>query len=148
MNSVNVTTSILREDLRKKMLARLDASIELLSSQETDLADFFANDERAQHLVPFLKQLSKQTGEMVNDFDKLLSNIGHVNDVVASQQSFAMKGTFTVKVDPVSVIESAIQITAEQFQELGINIRTSFKYTTNESFRFRLTNSTASCKST
>ena len=126
MNSVNVSASVLQEDLRKRLLSRLDATIELLGAQNGDLAGFFSNDERAQHFLPYLKQLSGRTEEMVEDFNKLLENIGHVNNVVSSQQSYAMTGAMKATVDPVHVVQSAIHITEERFREQGITVESRF----------------------
>ena len=128
MNSVNVSACILQEDLQKKLLQKLDASIDLLGDHESDLATFFSDDKRAKHFVPFLRQLRNQTCDMVDDIDRLLSNVRHVNDVVASQQAYAMNGSHKVKADPISIVESALQIAGERFRASGIDVRTDFKF--------------------
>ena len=60
-------------------------------------------------------------------FDTLLSHIEHVNEVVASQQTYATNVAFTVKENPVSIIESSIQITSERFRQLNVSIERHFE---------------------
>lgn len=123
MNSVNISTGMMKNELRDRLLKRLDASILLLGEHEEDLAGFFANEKRAEHFLPFLKQLSGQTADMVDEFDKLLLNIKHVNDVVADQQSFAMRSQFAVSEDPAVIVASAINITDERYKQLQIELK-------------------------
>ena len=127
MNSVNVSTTMLRQDFSKKLVERLNATVELLCEHESDLSCFFKNDARAKHFLPFLKQLSGETEKMTGDFDTLISHIEHVKEVVEAQQVFATKRTVAIDVDPVSIVESAIQINEDLYREHGIEIKCEFE---------------------
>jgi PAS domain S-box-containing protein len=90
LNSVNVSASCAADRLRKSKLGQLPKVAALLSSHETDLSGFFANDPRARQLPGYLTQLAEHlAGEQTRtlaELAELQKHVDHIKEIVVMQQ--------------------------------------------------------------
>ena len=122
MNSVSVTTGVLQEKMRELYQVHLKCAVELLESNSNNLLKFFANDERANHFVPFLGELYSDCDEIYGEFRNLRDSVNHVISVVAAQQSFATTVGGKTQIAPRDAIEAALRILVESFKKHSIEI--------------------------
>jgi ligand-binding sensor domain-containing protein/signal transduction histidine kinase len=93
LNSVNISASLVVDSVKKSKVASLAKVVALLREHEHDIGTFFTSDPRGKQLSAYLSQLSEHFLEgqkaTVKELDSLQSNIGHIKEIVAMQQSYA-----------------------------------------------------------
>ena len=127
MNSVNVAVGIVHDDFRNTFQRQFNSAIEILDSNLEDLPGFFQNDPRAKHFVPFLKELSQKSEGIFTEMCTLRENVDHVIAVVAAQQSFATTAGVMTNINPKTILESALQISGESFNNHNIDVERNFE---------------------
>jgi len=114
LNSVNVTTSLLREQVRKCKSDKLDKLATLLEENENDLANFLQNNETGKFVIPYIKQLSKQQSieqkTQIKELNELSDNIDHIKSIITMQQSYTGGGGLIESLKIHTVIEETIKI--------------------------------------
>ncbi|HVT81929.1 MAG TPA: CHASE sensor domain-containing protein, partial [Phycisphaerae bacterium] len=93
LNSVNVSTQIVHDTVKASRVSTLVKAAELLQEHGADLPGFFAADARARALPEFFSKLSqalaREQATLLNEVDGLASNIAHIREIVAMQQSLS-----------------------------------------------------------
>src|SRR5438477_1901269 len=86
LNSVNVASSCLAENLRKSKAASLSKVVALLREHEVDLGAFLTTDAKGKQLPGYLAQLAEHlAGEQsaaLKELSQLQKNIEHIKDIV------------------------------------------------------------------
>ena len=115
LNSVNVSASIIRNQLNKSSLEKLERASGLISDNEPDVADFLCNDERGKKLPSFIVKVANALGEernqLIDEFNDLAQNIEHIKEIVNVQQSFAKGSGVTQIIHPTEVIRDLLTAT-------------------------------------
>lgn len=119
LNSVNVSTNILNTKLNALAVEDLDQMLRVIEEHQGSLADFLAQDPRGEHLLPFLREvrdaLSEQKRTLAGELDSLTASIGHVIELVRSQQGLA-GGPGIIEPLLLSVqLDAALNITTQSF---------------------------------
>lgn len=99
LNSVNVSTNIVRNQVDGLATKDLDMLVGVLKENASNLGEFVTSDPRGKHLVPFLEQiaagLDEQRTRMSSEVSSLSEGVEHIAELVRGQQSFAItKGVF------------------------------------------------------
>jgi PAS domain S-box-containing protein len=93
LNSVNISTSLVMNSLKKSRVSNLDKVVDLLRQHESDLGTFFASDPRGKQLTAFLAQLAThllaEQAATFKELGSLQGNVEHIKEIVAMQQSYA-----------------------------------------------------------
>jgi signal transduction histidine kinase len=122
MNSVNVSSSVMQNNLQNGLQGQLASAIKLLEEHSDNLGGFFENDNRGLHFIPFMKDLNRQAISILDEIQELRNNIDHVNGVVAAQQSYATSGGLISTVDLVDVMNASLQIVREEYRQNRIHV--------------------------
>jgi signal transduction histidine kinase len=116
LNSVNVSATLIAEQIQQSKMASVGRVAELLVAQSEDLGRFMTQDSRGQQLPAYLKQLSKHLGQeqtfLLEEIAGLTRNIDHIKEIVAMQQSYARISGVTEKVKVTELIEDALRLNA------------------------------------
>ncbi len=116
LNSVNVSTTLLGDRLRKNRTASFGKVAALVREQAADLPGFFARDPRARQLPTYLEQfalhLNSEQAGMLTEIEDLRKNIEHIKDIVAMQQDYAKASGLTELARPADLIEDALRMNA------------------------------------
>ncbi len=116
LNSVNVSASIVAEDLRHSKASKLTRIAALLKEHENDLGHFFSVDPRGHQLAAYLISLSDHVAEerrhAIEEMDLLRKNIEHIKDIVAMQQSYAKVSGVLETVNLTELVEDALDMNA------------------------------------
>jgi PAS domain S-box-containing protein len=114
LNSVNVASSCVAENLKKSKSASLSKVVALLREHEADLGSFFTNDPKGKQLPGFLSHLAEHlAGEQATALDELAvlqKNIEHIKEIVAMQQNYATSSTVREPVAVVDLVEDAFRM--------------------------------------
>jgi two-component system, NtrC family, sensor kinase len=114
LNSVNVSASLVLDNVKKSKGANLAKVVALLRSNENDLGTFIATDPKGKQLPGYLAQLSEQLltdqEAAVLELESLRENIEHIKEIVAMQQSFAMVAGVKEVVSIADLVEDSLRM--------------------------------------
>jgi signal transduction histidine kinase len=131
LNSVNVS-AILASDLAQKSKADgLGRVVALMRAHAHDLGEFIASDPRGKHLPVHLGHLAEhlktEQAAIVKELDSLRSNIEHIKDIVAMQQSYAKVAGVHEIVAVVDLLEDSLRMNTGALARHGVDVVRDFE---------------------
>jgi signal transduction histidine kinase len=116
LNSVNVSSALVANSLKKSKVANLAKVVVLLREREADLSDFLTNDPKGKQLPAYLSQLADHLAggqaAALAELALLRQNIEHINDIVAMQQSFAKVSGVMETLAASELVEEALKMSS------------------------------------
>jgi PAS domain S-box-containing protein len=126
LNSVNVSTTVIREKLQQSRLSHLAQAAKTLRANEPRLAEFLTADDKGRQLPGFLDRLSHHLTEenqvLLQETDALDKNVQHIRQIVATQQSFARVFGVTENLEAENLMEEAVHLNLAAFDRHGIKL--------------------------
>jgi PAS domain S-box-containing protein len=126
LNSVNVSASVVGEQVRSTNLDRLTKAISLLQENRSDLSGFFKQEEKSGKLISFLEALfvilKKERETVQHEVDALTKNVEHIKKIVSMQQSYAKVSGVIEVVNPVELIEDSLRMHEAAFQRHAVKV--------------------------
>ena len=126
LNSVNVSASLVGDSLQRFRVENLSKAASLLREQDGNLSRFLTDDPRGRALPGYLRDLAKAMADnrrnLQDEVKSLIKQIDHVKTIVALQQDYARSSSLTENLDPVEVMEDAVQINRAAYERHGINL--------------------------
>jgi len=114
LNSVNVTSTCLAENLQKSKAVKLSKVVAVLRAHEADLGRFLTTDPQGVQVVDYLArlatQLANEQAHAVQELAGLQKHIDHIKDIVAMQQSFANGFGLAESVQVTDLVEDALRL--------------------------------------
>lgn len=114
LNSVNVSATLAADGLRESKAAEVSQVAALMKEKAATLGDFITQDARGRKLPEYLEKLGQHLLErkrfVLAEMQSLASNIEHIKDIVATQQSHAQMGGVTEKVKVTDLIGDALRM--------------------------------------
>jgi signal transduction histidine kinase len=114
LNSVNVAATIVADKVRKSRVDNLVALIHILEQHNGDLPEFLANDPKGQRVLPYLAKLGGhlrlERDGLLKELGRLSSHVGHIKQIVATQQSYAKVSGLVENINLPDVVEDALGI--------------------------------------
>jgi len=130
LNSVNISSSLLANNLRKSKIANLSKVAALVSEHETDLSAFVTNDPRGKQLPGYLTALAEHlAGEQAAALEELAllqKNIEHIKDIVAMQQSYATVAGVAETLDVTELVEDALRMSSSALARHDVHVVKDF----------------------
>jgi C4-dicarboxylate-specific signal transduction histidine kinase len=131
LNSVNVS-AILASDLAQKSKADgLGRVVALMREHAHDLGEFIASDPRGKHLPVHLGHLADhlktEQAAIVKELDSLRSNIEHIKDIVAMQQSYAKVAGVHEIIAVVDLLEDSLRMNTGALARHGVELVRDFE---------------------
>lgn len=130
LNSVNVSSSLIREKIKKSKVSNLGKVVTIFDEHAKDLPAFFANDARSRQLPDYLAQLSQhlvcEQQEVLEEVSSLVSNIEHIKEIVTMQQSYAKVSGISEMLQVVDLVEDAVRMNAGGLERHGVRIIREF----------------------
>jgi signal transduction histidine kinase len=124
LNSVNVSTSLIREHLGRLSSSNLEQAAQMIREHTDDLGRFLTTDEKGRHFPRYLSEasqyLSNEQEYLLNEINGLAQNVEHINEIVAMQQNYASIAGVHEKVAVSEVVENGITMNAGAFSRHGI----------------------------
>ena len=121
LNSVNVSADALRERLHANPVQQLQEIVDVLRSQQNNLAEFLASEDRGQLLPEVMGQVANGLAGEFNALEAelagLLENVGHIKEIVAMQQAYATYSGIREKLKCSDLIEDSIKISGVESKQ-------------------------------
>lgn len=131
LNSVNVSATILANKVRESRVSNLLALTAMLREHSGDLGDFLTRDPKGQRAVPYLSKLSTHLEEerqvMFKELDLLTGHVGHIKEIVATQQNYAKMSGLIEVVSLADLVEDAIHMIGSGLERHGIQLERQFE---------------------
>lgn len=128
LNSITVSSGLLKEQLGKKNINRVSKIAGLLRENENNLAEFLSRKKHGNNVIDYIEQLAQQLIDEQNFFSRelnaLLNNVDHVNDIIHRQQSHAIPSSAKQNVNLNQVIDDVLKVNNLQDQVHGISVQT------------------------
>lgn len=135
LNSVNVSATLMQDQLRASPIDRLEKAAAIIEEQASDIGEFMSKNPRGKAFPAFLSNLSSQltqsNQEQIGELKTLIDNIDHIKEIVSMQQSLAQKSGITETISPRDLIEQAIGINKSLLEKSDIRLETDLA--TNDS---------------
>jgi C4-dicarboxylate-specific signal transduction histidine kinase len=135
LNSVNISTTLLRDQVRKSETHALLKAAKLLEQKNGDLGAFLTSDPQGKLMPEFIiqiaGQLRKEQENTSRELEQLAKNVAHIKDIVAMQQSYARVAGIVEKVSLASLVEDAIQINSAALIRHGVKVIRQFEEVTS-----------------
>ena len=132
LNSVNVSTAVVSEKIRCSRVGNLAKAAALIQSHAHDLPRFFAHDPKGRQLPGYLSQLAahlaEEQQELLKEIASLNSNIEHIKEIVAMQQSYARISGVTETLNVTDLLEDALRMNAGAIERHHIRVFREFLY--------------------
>ncbi len=133
LNSVNVSATIVANKVRESRLANLVQIATMLDSHTDDLPAFLTADPKGQRIAPYLVKLSGHlAGErqvMLRELELLTGHVGHIKEIVATQQSYAKVSGLIEVISLPELAEDAIRIVAPSLERHEIRLERDYQPT-------------------
>jgi signal transduction histidine kinase len=127
LNSVNVSSNLLVDRLKKSRVAELKQAVALLRRPAGDLASFLTNDPKGRKVPEFLAlvadRFSEENQRQLDELKRLQSSIAHIRDIVTVQQCHAKHSGLIESVQIPALIEDTLRMNQELL--LAYNVRVS-----------------------
>jgi signal transduction histidine kinase len=126
LNSVNVSTTLVSERLRKLQVTNLARAARLMQDHASDLSRFLASDEKGRKLPGYLENLARHLSQeqegLLVELKALAGNVEHIKEIVAMQQSYATVSGVIEKVAVSELVDNALKMHAAAYQRHGVNV--------------------------
>jgi signal transduction histidine kinase/HAMP domain-containing protein len=126
LNSVNVSTTLIREKLQRSGILTLGKLRGLLEQHEADIGAFLTSDPKGKLVPGFLIQLSrsleKEQAALQEEHEQLALNVEHIKEVVSMQQNYARVSGFLEQVSVSKLLDDALQLNAAGLKRHGITV--------------------------
>jgi two-component system, NtrC family, sensor kinase len=130
LNSVNVSVTLMRDDVHKSKVGNLSKLASLLEEHTADLAAFLTADPKGQRVLGYLRQLADRLAEEHREtlqmMEEVAKHVEHIKEIVAMQQSYARVSGVRETLPASVLVEDALQINASALERHGITLERQF----------------------
>jgi PAS domain S-box-containing protein len=130
LNSVNVSATLIAEGIKKSKGAGLARAAALLSEHAHNLPTFLASAQ-GKHLPPYLQELAAalllERDTATAELSTLRSNIEHIKEIVAMQQSYARRSGVIDTLDIRVLVEDSLRMNEGAFTRHGVVLSREFE---------------------
>lgn len=131
LNSVNVSCTLLGEQLRDSRIDRLSKVAELIANPEGGLVRFLSEDPRGRQIPEYIaalaEVLAEEHREMQNETETLKNRIEHIKEIVAMQQSYSRVSGVWETLFAHQLMEDALKLNAEALTRHRVSIKRQYE---------------------
>ncbi|HUG11777.1 MAG TPA: HAMP domain-containing sensor histidine kinase [Opitutaceae bacterium] len=126
LNSVNVSTDVLRQTLRNSEVKTLTRVAGLLKEHSADMEEFLTVSQKGRMLpgvvIQLAERLEMEHATLNAEQEHLARNVEHIKNIVAMQQSYATVSGIREKVRLADLLRDVLQLHAVSFARHGIEV--------------------------
>jgi PAS domain S-box-containing protein len=131
LNSVNVSTTLIVDQIKKCKSANLAKIAELFREHAQDLGRFISSDPKGRQLPGYIEQLSlhlaSEQQATLQELEALRKNIEHIKDIVAMQQSYAKVSGVTETLNITDLVEDTLRMNAGAMLRHDVHVIREFE---------------------
>jgi signal transduction histidine kinase len=126
LNSANVSTSLIADKMRSSKILNVGRVAALIREHEKDLGNFMVNDPKGKQLPEYLcklgEHLAKEQEDVLREIASLVSNIVHIKEIVAMQQSYAKASGVLEMFNVGELVEDALRMNSGAVSRHNIKV--------------------------
>ncbi len=126
LNSVGVSAALLSERVHRSKVEAFQRAASMLRENDRRLAEYLTTDPRGaslpRYLVELSQRLARERDEIIVELKDLSSNVEHMKQTIAMQQSFGKPCGMTERMAIQDVIDDAVRINSTSLQRHGIMV--------------------------
>jgi signal transduction histidine kinase len=125
LNSLNISVSMIGDQLRGSRVAGLTRSIELVEQFPGGLSAFLDTDKGKvlpTYLSSVTRRLSEENAKVLDELGSVNRHVDHIKAIVAMQQSYALPGGVMAPVAIGALIDDALHLGESSFARHGIEV--------------------------
>jgi signal transduction histidine kinase len=131
LNSVNMSCSLLMEQLRESRAVNLAKVAEMLSAPEGGLAHFLCDDPRGKKIPAYLDSLAHALGKehqlMLREANSLRERVEHIKEIVSMQQTYGRISGVVETLSAEQLMEDALKLNAETLNRNDIRVEREYE---------------------
>jgi signal transduction histidine kinase len=130
LNSLNVSVSVVGDQLRGSRVKGLHKSIELYATHPGGLPAFLSTPKGKllpDYFASVSKQLTDENGRMLDELSSISRNVEHIKAIVATQQNYTRATGIVEDVNVEDLVEEALRMGESSFAKHGIAIRRDYE---------------------
>jgi len=131
LNSINVSTTAIREKVTNSELANLEKVANIVNEHTDDLGVFLTEHPQGKYIPVYLTEVSKclqnEQTDIIGRLQVLVENVQHIKDIVNMQQSYAKVSGVEVQTSISKLVEDAIQINSAGLERHGTRLIREFE---------------------
>jgi PAS domain S-box-containing protein len=116
LNSINIAATLVGERIGRSRVADVRRLAQLLEEHADDLAAFLTNDAKGRLVPGFLRHLAEkldsEKAAILEELKSLRSNVEHVKEIIAMQQSYAQVAGVFENIALADLLEDALRMNA------------------------------------
>ncbi|KTD50008.1 Two-component sensor histidine kinase [Legionella quinlivanii] len=125
LNSSNLSINILRDEFKQPYYQKLSQIINMIQSNETDLAKYFNEDPKGKLVPQYLLKLSEiiieNNQKCETEISNIHKNLHHIKEIVSMQQCFSGVPGVQEKVFIPDIINTALKLAINLAGDIKIN---------------------------
>jgi PAS domain S-box-containing protein len=114
LNSLNVSFAVVSDKVRKSRIQNLAKVAGMLQEHNKDLAAFLSSDPKGTQLPSYLtglaQHLTQEQAEVLKELQSLTTNVDHIKEIVAMQQSYSKVSGVVETLPVVELLEDALRM--------------------------------------
>ena len=130
LNSVNISSSLIKDHLKKIDLKKLEDVNNLINEHQHDLGTFISSDPRGSRLPNYLSLLTNkwqiEYNSLIGEISRLEQNIQHIKEIIALQQSFSAIIDFAELTSIEKLIDEALTLASINFSRHEITVKKEY----------------------
>jgi len=131
LNSLNVSAAIVAGKLRESRVNKLTTLADMLIDHSGEWDRFPREDPKGRRVLPYLGNLSRhfeqERESMLTELEHLTKHVGHIKEIVSTQQAYARVAGLTERFAPSELVEDAIRILGNGLDRNGIELVRDFE---------------------
>lgn len=135
LNSVNVSCTMINEQLQKSRVGNIEKLSGLLSEHKNELETYLTKDERGRQIPEYIISLGpvlkKEQSLIKEELHSLRERIDHIKEIVTMQQSYGKVSGVYEKIMPKTLFEDALRINIEGLARHGVEILREYEEIAN-----------------
>jgi PAS domain S-box-containing protein len=130
LNSVVVSTTLIRDRLRRSKITNLSRATAMIRGQNGHLVDFLTTDPKGKLLPEYLctvaDQLNSEQSELISEMDSVGQHVEHIKEIVAMQQNYAKVSGAYENISPVDLVEDALRLNIAALERHRVEVVREF----------------------
>jgi len=130
LNSVNVSATMACDAAAEMRSENLVSAVAMLQEHSGDLTSFVRDDPKGRRVLPYLSRLGehfqKQRNSLMSEVQLLREMVGHIKEIISTQQSYAKISGLTERIELSELVEDAIRIIQPGFERHDIRLERDF----------------------
>ncbi len=125
LNSLNVSVSMISDQVRSSRVVGLTRSIELVDNYPGGLPAFLGTEKGKvlpTYLTSVSKRLSEENAKVLDELASVNRHVDHIKTIVAMQQTYARPSGIKEPVIIASLIDDALHMGQSSFAKHGIDV--------------------------